>query len=347
LSTQDEAILSFFNVAIFLFRRFPFALCAVYFALISFTPISLHYIMNSPRPPDLRVHLALLFVQISFGGFSVFGKYVLGYVHPLALAGMRVLFAGPLLMLLALRFDTVRPKGKDFLYLAMLGFFGVFVNQLLFIIGLSYTTATNASILMPSIPVFTVAVAMAMGIERITWRRSLGIGLSVAGALIMLRVTQFSLSEDTALGNLLILVNTLSYSIFLVLVRPVLLRIPPLTVIAWTFVFGGVGILFVSAHQLVEVPFGDLPTLAWTGIAYVVLFPTLINYLLNTWAIKRSSSTLVATYTTLQPVVATSLAVMLLGEHFGLREAMGFMLIVAGLLWITFRAPARSSSQTK
>jgi drug/metabolite transporter (DMT)-like permease len=292
--------------------------------------------MKQNRHIDIRVHLALLFVQMTFGGFSVFGKYVLGHVQPLALAGMRVLFAGPLIMLLALRFDKVRPRGKDYLHLAVLGFFGVFVNQLLFITGLDYTTATNASILMPSIPVFTVAVAMAIGIERITWRRSLGIGLAVAGALIMLRVTRFSFGEDTVIGNLMILANCLSYSVFLVLARPVLLRIPPLTVTAWSFVFGGSGILVVSAPDLLAVPWPALPTLAYIGIAYVVLFPTLINYLLNTWAIRRSSSTLVATYTTLQPVVATTLAVLLLGEHFGLREVFGFLLIVSGLLWVTF-----------
>ena len=295
---------------------------------------------DSSQHIDIRVHLALLFVQVSFGGFSVFGKYVLGHVEPLAVAALRVLFAGPVIMLLALRYDSVRPRGKDFLHLAVLGFFGVFLNQLLFITGLDYTTATNASILMPSIPVFTVGVAMVMGIERITWKRSLGIGLAVAGALILLRVTSFSLTEDTVIGNLMVLVNCLSYSLFLVLARPVLLRIPTLTVAAWAFVFGGSGILVIATPDLLTVPWERLPALAWTGLVYVVLFPTLLNYLLNTWAIKRSSSTLVATYTTLQPVVATSLAVMLLGEQFGLREVLGFLLIVAGLLWITFRAPA-------
>lgn len=298
--------------------------------------------MRNEKSVDPRVHLALLFVQVTFGGFSVFGKYVLGFVEPLAVAGLRVLFAGPLIMLLALRFDDVRPKGRDFLRLAVLGFFGVFLNQLLFITGLDFTTATNASILMPSIPVFTVAIAMVMGVERITWRRSFGIGLAVAGALIMLRLTTFSLSEDTVIGNLMILVNCLSYSVFLVLARPVLLRIPPLTVTAWAFVFGGSGILILAAPTLITVPWEELPALTWTGIAYVVLFPTLINYLLNTWAIRRSSSTLVATYTTLQPVVATALAVMLLGEHVGVREILGFLLIVSGLLWITFRAHTKA-----
>jgi drug/metabolite transporter (DMT)-like permease len=289
------------------------------------------------RSTDLRVHLALIFVQISFGAFSVFGKYVLGYVHPLAVAGLRVLFAGPLLMLLALRYDKVLPKGRDLLTLAMLGFFGVFLNQLLFITGLDYTTATNASILMPSIPIFTVGIAMVMGVERITFRRAVGIGIAVAGALIMLRVTKFSLAEDTVVGNAMVLVNCLSYSIFLVLARPVLLRIPPLTVIAWTFVFGGSGVLLFSAPELLRIPVQSLPLLVWLGIAYVVVFPTIINYLLNTWAIKRSSSTLVAAYTTLQPVVATTLAVMLLGEYFGAREILGFLLIVGGLLSITWR----------
>jgi drug/metabolite transporter (DMT)-like permease len=294
-------------------------------------------LVQSPRAIDIRVHLALLFVQITFGGFSVFGKYVLGYVPPLTVAGFRVLFGAPVLFLLALRFDAMRPKGRDLITLAVLGFFGVFLNQLLFIIGLDHTTATNASILMPSIPVFTVGIAMMLGIERLTLRRGIGIALAVAGALIMLRITRFSLSEDTVIGNVLVLVNCLSYSVFLVLARPVLLRIPPLTVIAWTFLFGGAGVLAVSAPTMLDTPLSTLPALAWVGIVYVVVFPTVVNYILNTWAIKRSSSTLVATYTTLQPVVATTLAVILLGEHVGLREVLGFVLIIAGLLWVSWR----------
>lgn len=291
--------------------------------------------MTVSRTLDVRVHLALLFVQITFGGFNVFGKYVLGYLPSLTVASFRVLFGAPVLMLLALRFDAVRPRRRDLWTLSMLGFFGVFLNQLLFILGLEYTTATNSAILMPSIPVFTMAVAMIMGIERLTARRAVGIALAVAGALIMLRVTRFSLSEDTVLGNILILVNCLSYSLFLVLARPVLLRIPPLTVIAWTFLFGGAGVLLVSTPTLLATDFSAVPTLAWIGIAYVVVFPTVVNYVLNTWAIKRSSSVLVAAYTTLQPLVATALAVSLLGEQFGMRELLGFACIVGGLLWIS------------
>jgi drug/metabolite transporter (DMT)-like permease len=292
-------------------------------------------------PTDYRVHLALLFVQITFGGFSVVGKYALGYIEPLAMASMRVLFAGPLLLLIALKYDRSLPALKDFPRLALLGFFGVFINQVLFIVGLDYTSAINAAILMPSIPVFTAGIALLMRIERLTTARIAGIVSAVVGALIILDVGNLSFSGDAALGNLLILINCGSYALFLVLARPVLLRIPPLTVTAWTFLFGGVGVLAMGFEDLVSTPFATLPIEVWLSVVYILLLPTLINYVLNVWAVKRSSSSLVAAYTTLQPVVATFLAILLLGEYFGLREIAGFSLIVLGLVW-TSMSPVRT-----
>jgi len=292
---------------------------------------------GTEHQPDYRVHLALLFVQLSFGGFSVVGKYALAHVQPLALASLRVAFAAPLLLFLSMRYDRGIPAPRELIRIAILGFFGVFVNQVLFIIGLNYTTAINASILMPSIPVFTTAIAMLFGIERLTVGRAVAIALSVAGALIMLDVTKLSFSGDATLGNMLVLINCFSYSFFLVYARPVLMRVPALTVTAWTFMFGGAGVLIVGGRDLLSTDFQALPVLAWWSLAYIVLLPTLVNYLLNIWAIRRSSSSLVAAYTTLQPVAATALAVSLLGEAFGVKEIAGFVLIVAGLLKVTSR----------
>lgn len=295
---------------------------------------SVHLLMNgSKQTTDYRVHLALLFVQLTFGGFSVVGKYALMHIEPLAMASMRVIFAAPILFLIALQRDRALPPRKELPGLAMLGFFGVFINQVLFIVGLNYTTAINATILMPSIPVFTAGIALLLRMEKLTTARALGIASAVAGALIILDIGNLSFSGDAAFGNLLILINCASYALFLVLARPVLLRIPPLTVTAWTFLFGGVGVVALGFEDLLATPFSTLPAAAWLSIAYILLLPTLINYVLNVWAVKRSSSSLVAAYTTLQPVVATFLAVLLLGEMFGIREIAGFTLIVAGLIW--------------
>ena len=117
--------------------------------------------------PDGRVHLTLLLVQLSFGGFHVVAKAVLADLAPMALAAIRVGVATPILLILAWRRDRFMPARRDLPMLALLGGLGVFANQVLFITGLQHTTATNASILMPSVPVFAVAAAAALRIERV------------------------------------------------------------------------------------------------------------------------------------------------------------------------------------
>lgn len=287
--------------------------------------------------PAPSVHLTLLFVQLLFGGFHVVGKVVLEEMPPLALAGFRVLAAVPLLMAVAWSRDRVVPRGRDLAHLAVLGFLGVFANQLLFIVGLSYTTASNAAILMPSIPVFTVAVAALLKIERPGPRRIAGVVAATAGAIVMLNPAEFSLASDTVLGNLLILGNALAYAAFLVLQRPLLERLPWRTLIAWSFLWGGGGVLVVATQSLVRLDWGAVSAGAWWGVAYVALLATTLGYLLSTWAVRRSSPLLVAAYTTLQPLASTVLAVLWLGETVGTKEVVGFVLITAGLLGVSRR----------
>jgi drug/metabolite transporter (DMT)-like permease len=287
------------------------------------------------RSEKIQVHSALIFIQFSFGAFHVLAKYVLGHMHPLAVAGSRVIIAVPLLLLIAYAADRKIPSWRDLPGLAALGFLGVFTNQLLFIVGLQYTTATNAGILMPSIPVFAAAVSVLAGIETISRFRLTGIFIAVIGALIMLNVTDFSFGNNVFKGNALILINCLSYSLFLVFQKPMLNRLPPLTVIAWAFLFGGAGVIAVSLPHVMAISPSALPASVLWGLMYVILIPTVVNYALNTWAIHRSSPTLVSVYVTLQPVAAASLAMLILGEKIGLKEVAGFLIIITGLLMVS------------
>lgn len=296
----------------------------------------------STPTPGWRVHAALLAVQVIFGGFHVVAKLVLGDLDPFSLVALRVGLATPILVLLAWRVDRVMPRLADLPHLALLGFLGVFANQLLFISGLELTTATNASILMPSIPVFAVAVGAALGIERVGRYRTLGILLSAAGALVMVNPFGFSLADGTLLGNGMILANCLCFATFLVVQRPILRRLPWRTVIAGAFVFGAAGVLAVAWPRLAATDLAALPDAAWWGLGYIVLFPTVVTYSLNTWAIRRSSPSLPAAYTTFQPVATATLAAVVLGERPGWLDAAGFVLIVAGLLIVSKRTERRA-----
>ncbi|NOZ78080.1 MAG: DMT family transporter [Acidobacteria bacterium] len=295
------------------------------------------------RPdPGWRVHAGLLFVQLNFGAFHVSAKAVLAHMHPLTVAGLRVLVATPILLLLAWRHDRLIPSRRDLPWLALLGLLGVFANQLLFIFGLRWTTATNAAILMPSIPVFAAAIAIVGGIERANPRKLAGIVLAVAGALVMLDPGRIELGSRTLAGNAMILANCLSYATFLVVMRRLLHRLPVTTVIAWAFLFGGLGVTAVSASHLAAIPFASVPAFVWILMAYIVLVPTALNYLINTWALARSTPTLVAAYTTLQPLAAGILAAIFLGERAGWPQVTGALLIAAGLWQVSASAADRA-----
>lgn len=288
-------------------------------------------------PVDWRVHAALLAVQAVFGGYHVIGKVVLDHLDPIALIALRTGLAAPILIALAWGADRVVPRLADLPTLALLGLLGVFANQLLFIHGLQWTTATNAAILMPSIPVFAVAVAVLLRIERVGLYRTLGILLSAGGALVMVNPLRFSSGDGTLRGNALILGNCLCFAAYLVVQRPILRRLPWRTVVAGAFAFGAAGVLAVAWVRIDAAELAGVPAGAWWGVAYIVIFPTVLSYSLNTWAVRRSSPTLTAAYTTLQPVFTATLAAMVLAERPGWNGAVGFALIVAGLMVVSRR----------
>ncbi|MFP3940195.1 MAG: DMT family transporter [Acidobacteriota bacterium] len=293
--------------------------------------------------PGWRVHTGLLTVQLIFGGYHVTAKAVLASLDPFALVALRVSLAAPILVVLAWRADRTVPRAGELAYLALLGFLGVFANQLLFINGLELTTATDAAILMPSIPVFAVGVGALLGIEHVGWIRTAGILLAAAGAVVMVNPAGISLAGGSLLGNALILANCLCFATFLVVQRPILRRLPWRTVIAGAFVFGAAGVLAASWRRLAAVDFGALPAGAWWGLGYIVLFPTVLSYSLNTWAVRRSSPSLTAAYTTFQPVATAALAALFLAERPEPMDAVGFVLIVSGLWVVSRRAERRPS----
>jgi drug/metabolite transporter (DMT)-like permease len=297
------------------------------------------------RPVDWRTHAALLFVQVTFGAFHVFGKSLLGVLPPLAIVASRTIVSAPLLLVLALSVDRSIPPPRDLARFALLGFLGIFANQLFYIFGLQMTTAINAAILMPSIPVFVALLAWAKGAERMTRLKVLGVALAVTGALAMLDVSKVASASGSLWGNALLVANCIVYALYLVLQRDLLLRYHPLTVVSWAFGFGGLGVLLVAAPTLVRTDFAALSPASWLALAYIALIPSGVNYALNSWAMGRSSPALVATYTTLQPVAAALLAVLLLGEHADWREAVGFALIVGGLVCVSRKPTAADTKE--
>jgi drug/metabolite transporter (DMT)-like permease len=161
---------------------------------------------------------------------------------------------------------------------------------------------------------------------------------------VILDPMRFSLDEGTLIGNLLILVNCLCFASFLVLQRPILRQLPWQTVIAGAFLFGSLGVVAVGGGTLARTSLSTLSSSTWMGILFILIFPTALSYLINSWAIQRSSALLAAAYTTLQPLLTALLSKVFLSELLTWRQAIGFALIASGLWCVSWRAGRRARS---
>ena len=284
----------------------------------------------------MSVHLILLVVQLCFASLAVVGKLALRDAPAGALVLARVAGGTLVFWLLARRASGWRLERRDVLRLVVCAHLGVVVNQLLFLHGLARSTAINASVLGTTIPVFTAIFAAATGSERLRPARVAGIAVAMAGALILARVDRFSFSDQHAVGNLLIVANSCSYGLFLVSVRPLAARIPPMPLVALLFTCALPGVGFFGVPDWIELA----PRL--TGreaalIAFIIAVPTVAAYSLNQVAIQRADSSVVAVYIYLQPVLAAVGAALLLSERPDARTFAAAALIFPGV-WLSARA---------
>lgn len=292
------------------------------------------------RPPrELRPYAALLAVQLCFGTFPIFGKLALAEVSPLDLAAFRAVAGAAALTLLARFLD---PEGvfdaKDRRTLLVLSFFGIVANQILFIFGLSKTTATNATLLTATTPILTLVVAAVLAGQRPASRRLLGIPVALAGLLWLLDVRRLDFGDRTFVGNALILTNALSYSVFLVLSRDILRRHSAVRVTAAIFRYSALPILLVALPGLLCFRPAALSARAWTGIAGTLILATVVSYALNAWALARTGAATTAMFIYVQPLVAVTLAKLVLGESPSPRTAAAAVLIFAGIALATWPA---------
>jgi drug/metabolite transporter (DMT)-like permease len=233
-------------------------------------------------------------------------------------------------------------SGRELAWLALCGLFGVAANQVCFAEGLARTTALNAGVLMTTIPVITLGVAVMVGQETASIRRVLGVALALTGALLLVHPERFTLAAQ---GNLIVLCNCTCYAVYLVMVRRVLRRRRALTVTAWVFVFGALELSIVGGPALARAPLAAVSPATWLLAAYVIIGPTVVAYLLNTWALGRGAdASTTALYAYVQPAVIAPMAGLALGERPTVRIVVATVIIFAGIYVAHARSPVRHAS---
>ncbi len=265
---------------------------------------------------DLKVHGALLFVGLIYGAnYSIAKSAMPDLIGPFGFILVRVSCATLIFWIL----DAVTGPEKikyrsDFGRLFLCAIFGVALNQIMFFKGLSMTSTISASVIMTINPIIVLVASFLILSEKITKMKLIGVLLGSGGAIMLILRNDISWDEGSFLGDLFILINATSYGLYLILIKPLMNRYKALTIIKWIFLFGLIFVIPVGLGDFLKVEWANMPVEGWMSIGYVVFFTTVLAYLLNVWALKYVSPTVVSYYIYLQPVFASLVAIFFLNE---------------------------------
>lgn len=277
-------------------------------------------------------------MQFFFGSAAVLGKFALAAFPSVAIVGFRVGSAAlAFYVLQRTRGGMHLEKRSHYLYFALFAVFGIIVNQLLFFRGLSLTTATNTSILAVLIPVFAIAISAMVGNDVLNVRKVLGIFLAGGGVIYLIDPRNASFSSATTQGDIMIILNSLSYAIYVAISKKLISHYGALKSIGWLFIFGSVVNVPLGIYSLSGVELGTVPSGAWFALLGVIIFPTILAYYWNTWALARVEPSVVAVYVYLQPLIGAAMAISILGEAWNPRLLLAMSLIFAGVYLVTKR----------
>ena len=293
------------------------------------------------RPAFGATDLSLLLMALIWGVNYTSVKYGTGLVAPLAFNGVRVTLAAVALVVVAQLasawFGVERegwPSRRDAIMLFLLGALGNGVYQILFVEGIARTRAGDAALLISASPAFIAIIGRLRGTERVSSRGIIGIALSILGmGLVVVGTADTDANHRaTLLGDLLLLISSLCWSVYTVYLQPYTHRIGGIRLSALTMIGGMVPLLAVAAPSMITTDWGALPLLVWGSIAYSGLFALVIAYLFWYHGVRVLGPTRTAMYSNLQPVFALAVAWLVLGEGITGWEIAGATSIITGLL---------------
>jgi len=299
----------------------------------------LNFIMNRTT----RAHLFLWILTIISG----FNYTIAKVVMPVHLAASSIIWirmsCTTLFFFLFIYFAkrSFRIEREDRLRLFLCGIFGITLNQLFFFEGLSRTSPINASLIMAAIPI-TVFVLSALFLkEKMTVIKIIGLVLSATGATLLLLDSKGKFN-GLFIGDVLVLLNAISYGIFLVIARQLMSKYDSVSIIFWIFLIGTI-LTFPYSFSYFETPnWEHIPLQAWLALGFIVIFATIINYYIGVDVLKDVSPSVSSMYVYIQPIIAAAVAVFFVSDKIDLQKIVSSVAILSGVYLV-----AKTTDTTK
>jgi len=266
------------------------------------------------------------------------------YIKPFGFILIRVFGATALFWIAGLFIKREKIATNDFLRIFLASIFGIALNMLAFFKGLSMTSPISASVIMVTSPIIVLSFATIFLNEKATKKKLAGIFIGMAGAALLIVYGQtFKIGDSEVLGNFLVLVNATSYALYLILIKNLSKKYHPLTFAKWLYLFGFLLVIPFGLREFNEVNWSNIPRSALYSITFIVVFTTFLTYLFNLLAIRKLKPTTLSIFIYLQPVIASSYALIVGSDSLNLTKILATVLIFIGVYLVT-RKPKEEPS---
>lgn len=297
---------------------------------------------------QLKGHLSVAAAYIIFGLNVVVCKDIANAeaVTPYVLFSLRAIGASALFWLLSLFLPKEKVEKGDLWRIALASFLGLFLTQMTFLVGITMATPIDSAILGTLGPVFTMFFAYFFVREPITGKKAGGVAVALAGVIFLILNTVHAggASATTPLGFVLLLLNSLTFSMYLGIFRPLISKYSVVSFMKWAFLFALLMSLPFSAKGLLTMDYAAIPVAVRWEIAFLIFFATFIAYSLIPYGQKRIRPTLVSMYNYLSPIIATIVSIWTGMDQLTWQKVIAAAAIVGGVILVSKSRAAKPQS---
>ncbi|MBP3203736.1 MAG: EamA family transporter [Bacteroidales bacterium] len=294
----------------------------------------------------LKGHLSIAAAYTIFGLNLVFCKDIANSesVSPYVLFTLRAIGASALFWLLSLFMPKEKVDRGDYWKIAAASLVGLFIPQMTFLMAITMTSAIDTAIIGTLGPIFTMFFAFFFLKEPITGKKAGGVALSFAGILFLIfnSVHAGGAAVTSPWGIALLLVNSLSFSLYLGLFRPLISKYSVVTFMKWTFLFSLIVSLPISAKGLITTDYTAIPVNVRWEIGYLIFFATFVAYFLIPYGQKFIRPTLVSMYSYGQPIIAAIVSIWAGLDTLSWQKILASALVVGGVILVSKSRAAHS-----
>ena len=261
-------------------------------------------------------------------------------LSPNALLYCRVLGAAICFWVISLFFKNEKIDFKDFKLIITCAFFGMGLNMITALNGLYNSTPINSAIITTLAPIFIFIISVFLLKEKITKIKYLGVFIGFIGTLTLILLNEKSIANapNINLGNFYFFINSLSYAIYFVLVKPLTKKYSMITIMKWLFLFSIIINMPFGLLEFTEINWGVISKNSLIKIFYVVFCTTFLVYLLNLYALKNLKASTVGMFIYLQPVIGILFAIYRGADKLTIADISSVVMVFAGVYLVSKRS---------